>query len=597
MKNSTRNMPRPIGAIGALFLSAGILCGWAAAADAKTPPARRGGPVATVGKRTVEAVDIQQAALALGTEPPRGLTPRAWRRTLLDRCVDRELLALEAERRGFFDDPEVRRDVTAREFNLLMGVMYQKILGPGIVPSRAEFDSIKAAGRYRVFDLHYILVRDDKSRSRIRLAERIVDRARHGARFDSLAKIYSGHPPTAAGGGHYGEIQVRELEAAAQDSIQTAKPGDVFGPYPTEYGHQIYKVGGWVEVSDSSLMQLLVYERKNQVYSNYYARVFKQYHLTADSVNAKQAMEILEHESPDSILASLRPDGTRAGLGVRPAIGLIAHADGVGVTIADIIRVARPGRRTNDPIHIGSVAEVGALAARAVLHGLIVRDAREKGLDKDPVMARRLRLCRDDEATRAMVERARPPDPDAEALRAYIEKNASRYQRPVSRVARVAMFPNADSARNALKAWNGVGFPSDSALKRMGFKIRKSAKLGALFPPQVAMLSVPEASADPLGLSLRTLEPGQFAPVTETVQGWAVAMLTGREEAAPLPPQEAAPIALGDWRKEIENQWVVDLLERLRAKTPVTVNPARLEAVRLGSTTPSASASAKRAAR
>lgn len=74
-------------------------------------------------------------------------------------------------------------------------------------------------------------------------------------------------------------------------------------------------------------------------------------------------------------------------------------------------------------------------------------------------------------------------------------------------------------------------------------------------------------------------------------------MMTGREEAAPLSPEEAAPRALRDWREEMENQWVIDQLERLRAKTPVNVVPARLEAVRLASPAPSAPSSRKRAAR
>jgi hypothetical protein len=37
-----------------------------------------------------------------------------------------------------------------------------------------------------------------------------------------------------------------------------------------------------------------------------------------------------------------------------------------------------------------------------------------------------------------------------------------------------------------------------------------------------------------------------------------------------------------DWREEKENEWVLSLLERMRATTPVRVVPARLEAMKLG---------------
>ncbi len=595
-KNHTRI--RSTGALVALAFSLLSLFAAVAAtyAEAKKPPALRG-PIATVGGRSVGAIDIERAAMALGPEPPRGMTARAWRRTLLDRCVDRELLALEAERRGLMDDREVRREVTEREHAYLMGLVYEKALRPAIIPNAAEFDSIKKTGRYRWLDLHYILLRDDLSGGRMGVAERIVDRARHGARWDSLAKVYSGHPPSAASGGRFGPVMVKELEPVSQDSIAFAKPGEIFGPYAGPFGHELYKVGGWIEVGDDSLMRFLVEERTHQIYQNYYDEVLRKYHFAADSLNARLAMAAFRSESTDSILASLRPDGTRAGLGIRPAIGIVARADGAAITIADIIRYVRPGTDAYGRVRVQEFREMVTLAARVVLHELIVRDARDRGFDTDPLVARRLRLYRDEVATKAMVEHARPADPNAGALRAYVEKNAARYQHPARRMARVAMFSSADTARAALKAWNGVGFPPDSTLRSMGFAFRNQVSPGGLFPRQVATLSIPEASADPLGLGLRALAAGQFAPVTETNHGWALAMMTGREAATPLSPEEATPRALRDWREEMENQWVIDQLERLRAKTPVNVIPARLEAVRLAPPAPSAPSSRKRAAR
>ena len=248
-------------------------------------------------------------------------------------------------------------------------------------------------------------------------------------------------------------------------------------------------------MDDDSLMRLLVDERTRQIDQNYHAQVLRKYHFAVDSVNAARAMAIFRSEAPDSILESLRPDGTRAGLGVRPPVGIIASADGVGVTIADIIHRARPATNQSGRVRVRGAAEVGIMAARVVYHELIVRDARDRGLDKEPELARRLRLAADEIATKAMVERARPADPRPEVLRAYTEKNAGRYRTPARRVARVAMFSDADSARAALRAWNGIGFPPDSALTSSGFRLRERVRPGSLFPRQVATLSIPEASA------------------------------------------------------------------------------------------------------
>jgi hypothetical protein len=549
---------------------------------AKTPPPLRG-PIATVGDRSVEAIDIERAAGSLGYDPPRGMTPQAWRRTLLDRCVDRELLGAEAERRGLPDDPDVKRERIEREFAILMPEVYEKDLVPGVVPRRAEFDSIKAAGHYRYLDLYYILVRDDESGERRTTAIKIADRARGGARWDSMAKIYSGHPPSAAAGGHFGPILVKELEPASQDSIAHAAPGSVFGPYFGPYGHEIYKVGGWIDVSDDSLTRLLVDERTRLIQQNYYERVLRKYGFSVDSLNAARAMVILRSETPDSILASLSRDGTRKGLGVRTEVGILARAEGETVTMADFLRYADAATNEDGRIVVRDRTQFDTQVSRILIHRLIVRDARDRGFDQDPVVARRLRLLRDETATKAMVARARPADPSPAALADYARKNADRYQRPAMRIAHVAMFASADSARATLRAWNGIGFPPDSTLLAMGLRLRGATPVEpqTLFPGQAATVAVPEASADPLSLSLRALAPGQFAPATQLVTGWAVAVMTGREEAAPMNEKDAAPRALRDWREEMENQWVIELLERLRAKTPVSVFPARLEAVRI----------------
>jgi len=590
---SKSDSPYPRRAI-AFLVSVLAVVASATGAQAKMPPALRG-PIATVGERSVEAIDIERAAMALGFEPPRGQTSSAWRRLLLERCVDREILAAEAERRGIMDDHDLQRALTEREFDLLMRIVYEKDLVPGIMPKPDEFASIKAGGHYRYLDLYYILLRDDPSRNRRSIAEKIANRARQGARWDSLAKIYSGHPPSAAAGGHFGPVLVKELDPAAQDLIAHAAPGSVFGPYSGAYGHEIYKVGGWIDVDDDSLMRLLVDERTRWIYQNYWDRVLKKYHFAVDSLNASQALMIFHSETPDSILASLGRDGTRPSLGIRPAAGIIARADGMSVTVADILRIAPPGTNDEHLLMVRDRPHLELLAARVMLHTLIVRDVRDRGLDKDPVVARQLRLLREEVATRAMVERARPADPNEDALRAYIEKDASRYRRPAMRVTRVAMFPDADSARAALRAWNGIGFPPDSVFDAMRFHRSEHATPGSIFPGQVGTVAVPEGTADPLSLSVRGLAPGQFAPATKLVQGWAVIQMTGREEAAPLSDQEAAPRALRDWREETENQWVIDMLERLRAKTPVTVFPARLAAVRI--TPPLAAAAGKRASR
>jgi len=562
------------------MLAASLLFHSPPPALAKVPPSLKG-PVATVGDRHVEAIDIVQAGKALAGRAGREMTPASWRRYLLNRCIDRELLGMEAARRGFAADPAVRNRVANREFLVLRRELEAKVLRPGIMPSPTEFAEIKESGLFRFIDLYYILVRDDASGARRRLCERIGRQVRAGASWDSLARIYSGHPPSASAGGHFGPTMVRDLDPAAHAAVVAGSAGDIFGPYSGPYGHELYKIGAFIPIDDDSLMRFLVDERTRQIWFRENKYLLDKYHFTPDAHAARLALRALGSETPDSLLASLGPDGTRPKRGVRAALGILARADSDSVTIADIFREAPPATNHRGVARIRNEEALANFSARALLPRLLVRDARERGLDKEPSIARTLRLIRDEEATRAMVARARPPDPDAAALRAYVEEHAERYRWPAARRATIIMFPNADSAHAALRAWNGVGLPADTTLSRLGFHRMK--RPGVSLPQAGWMDShlLYENGADPLSRSVRGLDVGQFAPVTRLPQGWAVVCVTDREEARAMNEEEAAPRALRDWREEAENRWVTTLLERLRAKTAAKIIPARLEAVRL----------------
>ncbi|HSQ59360.1 MAG TPA: peptidyl-prolyl cis-trans isomerase [Acidobacteriota bacterium] len=567
-----------------LAASLGILLA-APIASAKAPPPLRG-PIATIGDRTVEAIDIEIAARALAGDPSSPATPRAWRRFLLDRCVDRELLSAEAARRGWLDSAAVKRSVASAEYTTLAREVYTKVLIPGVVPTPDEFAEIKAEAHYRYVDLGYIYVGDDATNARRPLADRIAARARAGGAWDSLAKMYSGHPPSASVGGKLGFVLVQDLEPVMWPSFRGAKVGDVLGPFTGPRGHDILKIEGWRDVSDDSLLKLVTDRRGRLIHDNHRLYLLRRYHFAVDTLAAYDAMAAFGSEVPDSILASLGPDGTRPAAGVRRALGVIARFDGGTVTMADIIRDAKPMRNPRGLVRVRDQAQMAQLAGQAAFRRLVVLDARDRGLHQEPSVARELRMQRDGAATRAMVAHARPADPSPSALTAYIESRASRYRWPAGRRATVLVFADEDSARSALKAWNGVGLPPDATIAAMGFREMPRPAPDRLLPGRRAELVLRDDGHDPISPSVRGLAPGQFAPVIRTPHGWAVAYVTAPEEARAMTEDEAAPLARRHWREEKEDQWVNELLIRLRAKTPVEANAARLEAVRLASPGP-----------
>ncbi len=552
--------------------------------------------IANVGSgRTVTDLDIRQAALALVTDPLQKRDPAAWRRMLLDRCVDRELLAMEADRRGLDKEPALASRVAEREYLTLHREIFNRVVIPGLIPTPEQLREVRAEGLHRLIDINFILIRDHEAGSNRRLAEHVYEKAKAGARFDSLAKIYSEHPPTRAAGGHFGWVLARDLDPLAYNDLRHAQVGDVMGVFSGPDGHEIYKIGGFRELSDDSLFALVSFERKRNITSDYEKSVLAKYHFAIDSTQVERLIFATGSETADSILASLGPDGTRSAQGVRPAIGILARCDGESVTFPQLVRAMPSAPEKGGRIIIRNAQDYFDLCAHAVLHGLTIRDAKDRGIDKDPVVARELRLSRDGILTDAMVTRSTSPPNDV-ALRAMIEMQPDHYRRPRATVARVAMFAKPESAAQAVTAWTGTGM-NESLLEARQLRGRGPGSASSLLPGWFATVTLFEGDTDALTRAIAGVPVGQLTPPVATERGWAVAQVLSTEEARPLTFEEAAPRALREWREDAENKWVLQMLERLRAKTPVRTVPGRLAAVKLASAGTTSTTTTRQAAR
>lgn len=573
----------PVAALAFLLLAFGTDARSAEtpAAAKKAPPAAAAAApsvIATVGSRKIDSVDIQRAAASMASDPLRKKDPAAWRRMLLDRCVDRELLAMEAERQGLDQDPDLKKRIAEREYLVLLREMYAKVLVPSLIPTPDQLRDLRAGQLYRGVDLYYILIRDNASGMQRPLALRVLARAQAGARFDSLARIYSGHPPSQAAGGHFGWVLARDLDPRSYDDMRKAKVGDVVGVYSGPYGHEIYKIGAFQELTDDSLYNLVYFERKKGIANDYEKSLLAKFHFALDSTQVKAVVFATATESPDSILASLGPDGTRAKNGVRPAIGILATCDGDSVTFPKLLRAGPPVLGENGRLRIPDADALYHLSARTVLHSLTVRDARERGLDRNPDVARELRLSREEILTSALVERNLPARPDDGGIRAMIDAHPDRYRKPRATVARVAIFASRDTADQARRDWAASGM-TDTLLVARQLLPQPKASERTLLPGRYSSLAFSEEDPDSLSRAVRGVPVGGFAPLARTEQGWAVAQVASIDEAGAMAFEDARFLALREWRNQSETKWAEQELAKLRSTTPVKVTPGRLEAV------------------
>jgi len=546
--------------------------------------------VATVGKsRAVDQLDIQRAAQSLASDPLRTKNPAQWRRSLLDRCVDRELLAMEAERQGLDRDSVVAKLLAYRAYSVLHREIYKRVLVPQLTPTQQDLVKAREGGLYRAVDLSVILIRTDLNPNEHPLAQRIAQAARGGARFDSLAKLYSAHPPTKAKGGHVGWLLARDVNPAWFADARKASVGDVLGPYQGPLGDEIYKIGGFKELSDDSLSSLIHVDRSRTIASDYEKVLLAKYHFAIDSSQVHPLVFAIASESPDSILQSLGPGGTREKQGARPAIGILARCDGRVITFRDIMEATYVDRKQIGGLHLDDADEVYALCARAVVQDLTSRDARERGIDKDPLVARELRLLGEEVRTFAMVRR-HVANPNDAAVRAYFDAHPQHFQRPRTWRVKVVAFAQPESAAQNYQAWRSSGIPDSTFLATRNdiHELRGAGpwtiSAGQYATARFTTLELPEGNDDPLTRAVAGLKPGDVtAPIALPYGGQVIMQVIAVESARPGTYEEAGILAHRLKREEDEGRWVDAELTRLRAAVRVNILPGRLEATKLAS--------------
>ncbi|HZI89199.1 MAG TPA: peptidyl-prolyl cis-trans isomerase, partial [Candidatus Polarisedimenticolia bacterium] len=534
------------------------------------PPA-----IATIGDRRVDEADIRRAAVVMERDPIRASQRAAWRRKLLDLCVDRELLALEAERQGLLSDERVLRTIDRASADLLFDEIRTRYLLAEITPTQTQIDTARAGGLFRRVKIAMILSLTDKAAT-----YKLLEEARHGARFDSLAANFS-VLPSAQKGGEVGWKYVGELNAGSWREFQTAKPGDLMGPYVNGDAHELYRVESVVDPDDKEIRERMMRDRVVYLEPHYQIELLKKYHFRMNPDGVSPAIFAAATERSDSILASLDEKGFRAKNGTRPALGTLATVDGDSISYRDL--AVTPGvlfPAADGKAHIDDSHDLLVACTGAVLPRLVARDAHERGLDREPAIARRLRLIREEVSTRAMVARA-VPALDSVAVRAYFDAHASAFQRPPARRAFVAVFAAEDTARAALAVWSRAS-SRDSIYKVEGFRKIPNPTANTLFQRGYAEVSLLDTDTDPVSQAVRGLKEGEIAPLIPTPNGYAVARALGREPARAYRFEEVRLRAATEARELKENAWVENRLERLRAATPARTVPARLEALQLG---------------
>lgn len=230
-----------------LLLAAAVM---ALAACGKQPSADTSTVLATVNGTPV-TTDMFRAyvrSLAGGQEPALDAQKRA---LVLDRLVDMEVLAQQADKEGVSKDPKVAADLGILRTRLLAQQMVQTYLAKHPVTDeqiKAEYEKRIKGAPAQEYRARHILVASEQQ------AKDIIAKLNHGASFAALAKQYSTDTFSGKKGGDLGWFNPADMVPQFAQALARLKPGQYTRqPVHTQYGWHVIELQGTRPLAPPSL--------------------------------------------------------------------------------------------------------------------------------------------------------------------------------------------------------------------------------------------------------------------------------------------------------------------------------------------------------
>lgn len=162
-------------------------------------------------------------------------------RLTLNQLIDQEIMAQEAQHKGYGQKEEIVRQAKRQEEYLILTKLVNQIILAGLEVTEEEVrhyyqghaEQFTMPGRIKV---GHILVSTRKE------AEEILARIRAGASFEQLAKELSQNPLTAAKGGEIGWLARQPVTNPVTEAAFSLNPGEVSGPVEGPNGFHLIKV-------------------------------------------------------------------------------------------------------------------------------------------------------------------------------------------------------------------------------------------------------------------------------------------------------------------------------------------------------------------
>jgi len=482
--------------------------------------APRPATLARVGTRTITVDDFNLAARANWSQyPPQ---PNEARHLLMEDLVRRALLLELAESRGMLRNPLTVNFRNNLEQEALTQAVNERLIPRDVPISDAEVASFYAWSGIRA---HLLLLYAPERAD----AEAAIVGLKAGQPFSEVVRRHS-PPGMIPNGGDLGEISGGALVDPLDGLVREAPVGEIVGPIdaPGE-GWFVARVlsrrtvppQAPLEVQRPLLMGMLR-QRKQRLISVRAFQGLREQYLVSVAPDGPQALFRLLNRP-------MLPD-SRQPAPIQPSpeerrIVVVTYVDASGrplsYTLGEAYDELQAPDRPRPP-----ATQIGAIQAwleQQVIRRVVPLEARRRGLDRDPTIARAIEERLNNsilESVYALEVGGAPAASDAEVQAVY-DRRAAQFR--VIEAAQVLHVTLPDSAATAALIEHGAHAGS----------LRDAAKMaGATAPVIEERVKFPNPNPiwKAIGPGLQSMSKGEWAGPVRTPDGWMVLQLEDRQE-------------------------------------------------------------------
>ena len=539
--------------------------------------------VLKIGERAIDRGTFETEFARARRDTTKKQTDLEARQEFMASLVNRQLLALAAREKGYFEPDSTRAAmIKGFEESLLLNLYRERDVRSKIQITPAEVDSFHAKQAVS-FDLSQIVVAtpEDVAAVKARLAA--------GEDFATLARELSLHGPSANKGGRLEPFTWGMTSLFLLEEFATMQPGEIRGPFRTETGYHLFQFHdrkpnpGFQPLTPETRPYIeFRYKifREMEVMTALYAELEARYHFTPNwpAVNElagefRTAVANAREQNPGASSEDQEEIAKRSiVLSDRLLSAPVATWDfGRFLVFADWQLVSQlPGLaivdRRNPHFIVGDAAADFRRAAQA-------REARAKGYDQEPTVRSEVERKREEIAVTEFyrIEVLQKPTFTEAEERTYYDEHPDQFVvEPQVKLACLQYQADPEAAADMEKALATKGASPDSLLKQHLARglIRTQIPEGKWFTePEHPILYERAAGLEPGGVG-RTIDEDGY---------WTVFIVLDKEQGHQAPFEEVRTTVATSLRNIRSDEILRSMLADLRIEHPVWVDPAYVQ--------------------